>query len=192
MVLRFTQTFGVHAGRVMDFDQSLITIGRRPDNDFAFDVQLDRDASGRHAEIQYSPTMQSYVLVDTQSRNGTWINGKRVQKQILNDGDQIEFGKGGPRIKLEIIDGATVVFNATEFQDDKQPKVNGRVGPSAMPVPTTLVPPNMHGRAQGEVKIKGAPPKRSALSAAILWLGVVLIVVGLGCAAVLWFKFHQS
>lgn len=100
-MLRIRQTFGVHAGRVLEFDQPVVRIGRLPASDVAFDPQVDLDASGRHAEIRR--TEGGYVLVDVGSRNGTLLNGNQVQETALKTGDEIEFGLGGPRILIEAL-----------------------------------------------------------------------------------------
>lgn len=103
-MLRLRQTFGVHAGRVLGFDQPVIRIGRLPGSDVAFDPKGDLDASGRHAEIRQNG--EEYILVDVGSRNGTLVNGQPIQEVRLSHGDEIEFGVGGPRATVEIVENA--------------------------------------------------------------------------------------
>ncbi len=43
-----------------------------------------------HCEIEY--TGACYIVRDLGSSNGTRVNGKKVDKQILNDGDVINAG----------------------------------------------------------------------------------------------------
>src|SRR5690606_22287204 len=93
-------TFGAHTGRVLDLDRDVIRFGRLPDNEVAFDPHADLDASGRHAEIRREGGQ--WVLVDVGSRNGTLIAGRRVTRHVLSSGEEIEFGLGGPRIRVEI------------------------------------------------------------------------------------------
>lgn len=60
-------------------------IGRWPDNDIVVD---DRWTSRHHAEIRREGG--DYVLHDLGSKNGTVLNGKRLESpQKLHDGDQI-------------------------------------------------------------------------------------------------------
>jgi len=99
-MIRFHQTFGAHAGRVVDSQQPHVTFGRQPTCDVAFDAQCDLDASGVHAEVRWESGQ--YHLVDIGSRNGTWLNGQRIQTAVLSTGDEIEFGLGGPRVRVEI------------------------------------------------------------------------------------------
>ncbi|AKF08596.1 FHA domain-containing protein [Sandaracinus amylolyticus] len=99
-MLRLQQTFGAHAGRVREVDQDVVRFGRLPTNDYAFDPHADLDASGNHAEIRKENGR--YVLVDVGSRNGTLVNGRPVQRHVLEGGEEIEFGTGGPRVRVEI------------------------------------------------------------------------------------------
>ncbi len=52
------------------------TIGRHPDNT----IPLGRDAvSGKHARIRFDPVRGCYLLEDLGSRNGTRLDGERIQ-----------------------------------------------------------------------------------------------------------------
>ena len=65
------------------------TIGRAPENHVAI---ADGSISSRHARILRTP--QGFVVEDLQSRNGTFVNGERVQeKRLLADGDIIRVGR---------------------------------------------------------------------------------------------------
>ncbi len=66
------------------------TIGRSKDNDF---VITDQWISRNHAMLQ-STTSGEFYLIDLGSRNGTFVNGRRVSiPVILRDSDRIVFGK---------------------------------------------------------------------------------------------------
>ncbi|MEQ8457147.1 MAG: trypsin-like peptidase domain-containing protein [Sandaracinaceae bacterium] len=99
-MIRLHQTFGAHTGRVLELDRDVIRLGRLPDNEVAFDPHADLDASGRHAEIRRESG--AWVLVDVGSRNGTLVRGQPVTRHTLTDGDEIEFGVGGPRVRVEL------------------------------------------------------------------------------------------
>ncbi|MBO6933596.1 MAG: FHA domain-containing protein [Deltaproteobacteria bacterium] len=101
MLLRIHQVAGAHAGRVLTFDQDVVRLGRMPDSDVAFDAHADLDASGRHAELRRQG--EQWILRDAGSRNGTFINGEKVDERLISTGDIIECGFGGPRIRLELI-----------------------------------------------------------------------------------------
>ncbi|MEC7525254.1 MAG: trypsin-like peptidase domain-containing protein [Myxococcota bacterium] len=99
-MIRLHQTFGAHTGRVLELDRDVIRLGRLPDNEVSFDPHADLDASGRHAEIRREGPQ--WVLVDVGSRNGTLVRGQPVTRHVLASGDEIEFGVGGPRIRVEL------------------------------------------------------------------------------------------
>jgi pSer/pThr/pTyr-binding forkhead associated (FHA) protein len=64
------------------------TLGRRPYNDIVID---NLAVSGEHAVLQMSGT--EVYLEDLNSTNGTYVNGKAVKKQLLQNNDTIEIGK---------------------------------------------------------------------------------------------------
>jgi len=65
------------------------TIGRAPDNKIEL---ADGSVSSKHARI--ARTTEGFVLEDLQSRNGTFVNGERIEQQrLLTDGDLIRLGK---------------------------------------------------------------------------------------------------
>lgn len=103
-MIRLYQTFGAHAGRTFEFDRDLIRFGRLPDSEVVFDPYADLDASGRHAEIRREGGQ--WVLIDVGSRNGTFVGGRRVARHVLLSGDEIEFGLGGPRVRVELASDA--------------------------------------------------------------------------------------
>ena len=102
-MIRLGQTKGADSGRELEFDQDLIRIGRMPDSDVNFDPEVDLDASGRHAEIRSENGR--YILIDAGSRNGTWLNGQRVKHAALRTDDEIELGRGGPKLKVRALQG---------------------------------------------------------------------------------------
>jgi two-component system, cell cycle response regulator len=78
---------GVHAGAVFAVDHLPCTIGRHTENT----LRIDEDSISRfHARI--SRDEQGYHLEDLQSRNGTFVGGKRVTQHRLKDGEGITFG----------------------------------------------------------------------------------------------------
>lgn len=115
----------------LDLRRPLILIGR----DDASDVQvLDSEISRRHAAIRYEGEEGGLILVDLNSRNGTSVNGVRVEKQAVIDvGDKIQLGASTLlRVSLStepeasyavqmyqaaLRDGLTGAFNRRYFDD---------------------------------------------------------------------------
>ena len=62
-------------------------IGRQGENNL---VLRDNRISRSHARI--SVDNGSYVVEDLESRHGVFVNGQRVQRHLLKDGDRIDFG----------------------------------------------------------------------------------------------------
>jgi FhaA, N-terminal domain/FHA domain len=74
-------------GAVQEVRQRRVVIGRSRD----CDIQLnDANASRRHAELRQEGA--SYWIVDLGSTNGIEVNGKRVKRAKLHDGDTITIG----------------------------------------------------------------------------------------------------
>jgi hypothetical protein len=64
------------------------TLGRRPYNDIVID---NLAVSGEHAVIQMNGN--EVHIEDLNSTNGSYVNGKAVKKQLLQNSDVIEVGK---------------------------------------------------------------------------------------------------
>jgi pSer/pThr/pTyr-binding forkhead associated (FHA) protein len=81
------------------------TLGRRPYNDIVID---NLAVSGEHAVMQMSGA--DVFLEDLNSTNGTYVNGKAIKKQQLQNGDTVEIGK----YKIKFVhDGASDNFEKT-------------------------------------------------------------------------------
>jgi general secretion pathway protein A len=65
-----------------------LILGRTPDND----IQIDSRFVSRH-HCQIITTAQGSVVEDLNSTNGILVQGKRVRRHNLNDGDVVMLGK---------------------------------------------------------------------------------------------------
>ncbi|PID46595.1 MAG: hypothetical protein CSB47_03195 [Proteobacteria bacterium] len=74
-------------GKMLLDTQSILSIGRTPSNVI---VISSLTVSRHHARIIYNDG--AYFLQDMNSRNGTFLNGKRIRKARLSNGDQINIG----------------------------------------------------------------------------------------------------
>jgi hypothetical protein len=75
------------AGRVHPITSYSVVIGRSRECDLRI---ADDNASRRHAEVVQEGT--SYLVVDLGSTNGTELNGRRITREKLADGDRITIG----------------------------------------------------------------------------------------------------
>ena len=103
MKAQFKFLSGARAGQVEAFGKAYIGIGRHPLSDVRFDAERDLDVSSRHVSITRGP--DGFVLKDLDSKNGTFVNGKRVAGDVhLADGDVIGFGEKGPALEFHVIE----------------------------------------------------------------------------------------
>ena len=89
---------GARAGLEQTFDKPVVTVGRHPMCDLRFDPDADRDVSARHAEIRARG--DEWILRDSGSTNGTFVDGARVSERALRDGDVVAFGEHGPTVAI--------------------------------------------------------------------------------------------
>ncbi len=71
-----------------ELDKERLTIGRKPENEIPID---NLAVSGKHALI--ITILDDSFLEDLGSTNGTYVNGKLVNKHALKNGDVIAIGK---------------------------------------------------------------------------------------------------
>ena len=90
-----------------------LTIGRHPDNDI---VPKDAAVSNHHAIIERIG--EELIVLDKESRNGTFVNGTRVQSAELNDEDAVKFGNQ-LNISVSTFSLKKGVSAVTEEHDDK-------------------------------------------------------------------------
>lgn len=79
---------GPQAGDRFALDSDVTRLGRHPDSDISLD---DISVSRRHAEIRHDG--DEYVLRDVGSLNGTYVNQRRVDSVVLQQGDEILIGR---------------------------------------------------------------------------------------------------
>jgi pSer/pThr/pTyr-binding forkhead associated (FHA) protein len=75
-------------GEVFELDSERILIGRSQDCNIRLD---DRQASRRHAVIE--KTKDGFLIMDLDSKNGTFLNGKRIGREYVRKADQITIGE---------------------------------------------------------------------------------------------------
>jgi chromosome segregation ATPase len=71
------------------------SIGRTPENDLQIDAKY---ISRHHAVILAGPAHT--IIEDLNSTNGVMVNGRRISRQILKDGDQVMIGRAEYRFAV--------------------------------------------------------------------------------------------
>jgi membrane-bound lytic murein transglycosylase D len=95
-------------GREVKLKRDVTLLGRKTDNHIVFEEEV---VSSYHAEIRRKG--DSYLLVDLEATNGTFVNGKPVEKVELRNHDKIELGEGGPLVQ----------FHCEGEDEDKNPRL---------------------------------------------------------------------
>lgn len=109
-----------------DNREGVFKIGRSPDNDLTVP---DDSVSSHHAE--FFRRDGRWWIRDTQSSNGTYVNGRRIQESAVLKGDRVNFG-------------------FSEFIFDGQKLISAATIPAAtIPVAETFLPPDSRSSATG-------------------------------------------
>jgi len=77
-----------------------VQVGRRAPADITFPT--DRLLSGTHFSLE--DDAEKCWITDLDSRNGTFVNGKRVRRAVLNDGDMVQAGLTALAIRIKASD----------------------------------------------------------------------------------------
>lgn len=91
-----------------------LTLGRADDNDVVFAEEAFPSVSSHHARIDRDD--DKLILRDLGSRNGTLLNGERIDESPLKVGDLVQLGAIGPRFVLI----STAPLSETMFVDPKK------------------------------------------------------------------------
>jgi pSer/pThr/pTyr-binding forkhead associated (FHA) protein len=70
--------------QITSIQKSVTRLGRQLDNDIVFQ---ETSVSRNHAEIRYED--DKYILYDQKSTAGTFVNGLKIDRCVLNSGDLI-------------------------------------------------------------------------------------------------------
>ena len=97
--------------KTVELKVGAVSIGRSDDNDIHI---KDSTVSSHHAKI-VSYFDASYIE-DLGSTNGTFVNGKKIQKHILNPGDVISVGTHSLKVEIEQITGEVTGSFAGELE----------------------------------------------------------------------------
>jgi type VI secretion system protein ImpL len=187
MTVYLQHTEGSKKGQIESFDLDRIRIGRLPDNDLCFNPEADLAVSGHHAEISCEGANAS--VRDLQSRNGTYVNSRRIdQPTPLSDGDTIQFAAGGPK----------VVFSRRDPSGGTAAVARGTIARpgEAVPRPEVRKPPAGPSRLRLLAMAGVALAVLAALGIALWWswraflvvLLIALVALGGGLLARWWVR----
>lgn len=98
--------------KVFPLETPRFTVGRGTENSLCLPHGV---VSRAHAEI--IRLGDDFLLRDLGSTNGSYVNHVRVAEQMLNDGDHLRFGHGGPEVNFKLLSTA-----ASDAPTDSSPK----------------------------------------------------------------------
>jgi transcriptional regulator with GAF, ATPase, and Fis domain len=90
-VCRLVVVHGRRRGAVISLGGTRYDLGREG-NDAGYIALQDDHASRRHAQLQCEQGDGRWTLVELGSRNGTFVNGARITRVALHDGDVLRIG----------------------------------------------------------------------------------------------------
>ncbi|MEO8200821.1 MAG: trypsin-like peptidase domain-containing protein [Gemmatimonadota bacterium] len=171
MKIQFTFASGPRAGQSEEFSGPFVQVGRHPHCDLRFDPDRDLDVSSRHATISLQSDL--FTLRDLGSTNGTFVNGKRVTSDhVLADGDEIQFGKQGPKVTVRI-------------NRDQRPGPSGKPEPEKAAATPPQPKPSDHsirrtppGATTTRIKVEVARQTEKLRRTTIVLLGLLVILAG--------------
>lgn len=102
--------------REVDLTDEPLTMGREATNKV---VIADPSVSRQHAWIERRP--DGYYLVDKNSSNGTYVNGRKVSQQKLAHNDKVNLGSASLVFEDEE-EGATFILTRGEMPDVARPE----------------------------------------------------------------------
>lgn len=168
---------GGRAGQVETVAKAYIGVGRHPLSDIRFDAERDLDVSARHAAIVQRGT--DYVLQDQGSRNGTFVNGRRIAGDVvLSDGDVIGCGEQGPAFEFHILERDAVAPSPGEQAAGRASNVRA------------TVPAQRRSSTAVRVAVEVARQTRSLRNTTKILFGL-LVLVAAGFGGLQWWGEHQ-
>ncbi|OHT11036.1 FHA domain containing protein [Tritrichomonas foetus] len=95
ILLRLSQQKIENAPQFVLLDKERVQIGRR--SEVRMDTSRHQEISKKHATIfrKSHSFGDSWTIIDSNSLNGTFVNGRKIERSLLANGSEIVFG-GGP------------------------------------------------------------------------------------------------
>ncbi|HEV2750983.1 MAG TPA: FHA domain-containing protein [Gemmatimonadales bacterium] len=184
MTAQFKFLSGARAGEVESFRKAYIGLGRHPLSDVRFDAERDLDVSARHAGIVRHG--ETFVVRDLGSTNGTFVNGTRVNAEvILADGDVIMFGQNGPAVEFHILSGEGLPDTVSDATRASAVRISSpREQYPAVPAPSAPRGSSTAVRIAAEVARQTSHLRRTTK----LLIGILLVAL----AAFAWTQWQSS
>lgn len=182
--MRFEVRYPTGAHHEVELSGTLAALGRDPSSDL---VLNDPKCSRRHAVIEAGP--DGMAIRDAGSANGIYVNGKKVERAKLADGDEVRLGDVVVKVLPEDVPGTLVMApeDLDEMGATRPPKPAPAVPappPPSTPARVAAPAPKPPSRApaqpsRGDATVMPQPAPQGGKN------NTLLIVGGLGCLALL-------
>jgi len=145
---------GTEVGRRYPLPDGAVSIGRSSQNTIVLHP-AEKGVSGHHMIVYKSP--ERIMVQDLQSTNSTYVNDVKINEKEISNGDELGFGKSGPRLKL--------IFS--EFELDLAPPKSENIIDTGLVTHEDLKSPFLKRAAREamkkntqEMRAVDAPPER--------------------------------
>ena len=131
-----------------------LILGRDSSSTVKYDPDRDDLVGRQHAKISRDPSdPEGFLVEDTASRNGTFLNGVRLEGQKkIHPGDVVQLGTGGPEFTFDVEPRPA---NAT-----KPTRISNAMGTTSTP------PTRISGSADAPVSVATAPAGKTVVGKA--------------------------
>lgn len=161
-----TPLTGFDRNKSKTFESSSVTVGTDAGNDIKFDPTWEKTVSGLHARVVMEAG--GCWVIDASSRDGTLVDGEKVQRHQISSGAVIELGSGGPKIKIE-------------FVGQPEPTSSPNTVPAAQAASPAPIAPSAPGPSAPQPIANNVAGKMVAIS-----IAVILVAAGA------WWLLHDS
>jgi hypothetical protein len=180
--VKFRVQYPNASGHEVELEGTVAILGRDPSCDL---VLNDVKCSRRHAVVEAGP--QGLAVRDTGSANGVFLNGKKVDRSPLSEGDVFRLGDVLLTVLPEDVPG-TLVMGPEELGKapaTPPPRPRATVPPrNTETVPPHLLPIGVISGARPESRARPEPHRPLTLTVlAILWMISVALYPAAGLAA---------
>jgi serine protease Do len=175
-----------------------LILGRDASSTVKYDPDRDDLVGRQHAKISRdSGDATAFMIEDTASRNGTFVNGQRLTgPQRLEPGDRVQLGSGGPEFTFDVEPRPAGATKATRIADTSAPAT--RVADGTASVATAAAGKTTVGKATVERMIshtvtetKQQEGRKYATIGAVAGV-VILLLFGIVLGGGYWWSSRQQ
>jgi hypothetical protein len=162
--ITLTRLTGFDRNKKLTLNVERVTLGSEAGCDLRFDPTWDKTVTGRHLTLEYRG---GEWWVKDSSKDGTFLDGKKISTEKLSPGAVLELGRGGPKVQLDFTSAAALAPSA--------PAPAARTSSATVvppPVSPTLSPPPATSKPAGAAKSGGSGPIIAVAAVLVVALAV--------------------